>query len=148
MNNRGMLWVIPNEEDIIQEEFKREAVGTQSHMNYLQEFSDTYMLGFDFKEEDYQTAPCEIAALGHMVVKSEDNSQTIIFYLPSIVTDRQYNWLYNKKEELNKYIQSGAFSLNFETNEWNQIKGIENIMIEATRKNLKKEDKNEGVKLC
>ena len=143
-----MLWVIPNEEDIIQEEFKKEAVGEVSHMSYLQEFSDTYMLGFKFNEDDYQTAPCEIAASGHMVIKTEDNTKTIIFYLPVKVTDRQYNWIYNNKNEISKYIQSGAFSLNEITNEWNQINGIENIMKEATRKNLKKFDKNEGVKLC
>ena len=90
MNHRGKLIVIPNEEEILQEIFERNVRQGESHTKYLQEFSDTFMLGLHFEESDYQEAPCSIAELGHMVIKIEEDASLVVFYLPERVTDRQY----------------------------------------------------------
>lgn len=139
MQNRGKLWIIPNEEEILQEAFQRNVQEGRSHTHRIQEFSDIYHLGFQFKEEDYQTAPCEIAMLGHMVVKSEEEVSLIVCYLPEKITDRQYNWLYQNSDMLGKYIQINAYSLETANEDgicWKKVHGIEEIMKEARKKNL------------
>lgn len=134
MNNRGKLWIIPNEDEILQESFERNVESGKSHTYRMQEFSDIYQLGFKFSEDDYQEAPCEIAALGHLVVKSEDEVSLVICYLPERITDRQCNWLYDNQNMLSKYMQVNGYSLN--DNEWNKIHGIDQIMMDAAKKNL------------
>ena len=139
MNNRGKLWIIPNEEEILQECFEREIKDGYSHTCYMQEFSDIYQLGFKFKEDDYQLAPCEIAMLRHMVVKSEDEVSLVVFYLPERITDRQYNWLYQNSDMLSKYIQVNGNSLCIADEDgicWKKVHGIEEMMKEARKKNL------------
>lgn len=139
MNNRGKLWIIPNEEEILQEVFNRNVEEGKSHTTRIQEFSDVYNLGFKFNEEDYQTAPCEIANLGHMVIKSEDEVSLVVCYLPKKITDRQYNWLYQNKEMLSRYIQVSAESLQMVNEDgacWKKLHGVEEIIFEAGKKNL------------
>ena len=139
MSNRGKLWIIPNEEEILQEVFERNVQEGKSHTYYIQEFSNIYQLGFTFKEADYQTAPCEIAMLGHMVVKSEDEVSLVECYLPERVTDRQYNWLYQNNDMLSKYMLVNGNSLCIADEDgicWKKVHGIEEIMKEARKKNL------------
>lgn len=139
MNNRGKLWIIPNEEEILQEVFERNVQEGKSHTRHMQEFSDIYQLEFQFTEEDYQTAPCEIAMLGHMVVKSEEQVSLVVCYLPERITDRQYNWLYQNIDMLGKYIQVNGYSLQIADEDgicWKKVHGLEEILKEARRKNL------------
>lgn len=139
MINRGKLWVIPDEEQILQEVFERTVEKGRSHTYRLQEFSEVFQLGFQFGEEDYQTAPCEIATLGHLVVKSEDEVSLIVCYLPERVTDRQYSWLYQNMDMLSKYVQVNSYSLQLSDENgicWTKIHGIEEVIVEARKKNL------------
>ena len=92
VNNRGKVIIIPNEEQILQETFIRDVKLGESHTKYLQEFSDIYSLGYSFKLDDYQTAPCQIAEEGHSILKSEDSVSLMVLYIPLIVSNRQYNW--------------------------------------------------------
>ena len=101
MNNRGKLFIIPNEFEILQQSFERDVASGKSHTQRIQEFSDIYTLGFNFTVEDYQTAPCKIAMLGHLIIKTEEEVALVVCYIPEIITDRQYNWLYQNKEMLN-----------------------------------------------
>ncbi|MDE5587241.1 MAG: hypothetical protein K2I72_02590 [Bacilli bacterium] len=78
MNHRGRLIVIPDEEQILQEIFERQVKQGESHTKYLQEFSDIFELGYHFEEDDYQKAPCDIAAAGHMVIKIEEDVSLVI----------------------------------------------------------------------
>lgn len=137
MNHRGKLLVIPNEEKILQEFFEWKVEQGKSHTLGLQKFSDIYSLGYQFEEEDYQKAPCDIAASGHMVIKTEEDSSLVIFYLPEKVTDRQYNYIYNHQSELCSYVQVNGYSLKVEeTVIWDKVHGIHEIMKEAMKKNL------------
>ena len=147
MNNRGKLIIIPNENEILQMGFEREIEEGKSHTTRIQEFSDIYNLGFQFTEEDYQTAPCDIAALGHLVIKTEDEVSLVVLYMPERITDRQYNWLYQNKEMLNSYVQVSANAIQtiIESDVcWKKLHGIEEIMHEAGRKNLMTE-KGRGI---
>lgn len=137
MNNRGKLIVVPNEEQILQESFEWEVKQGESHTSDLQKFSDIYGLGYQFKEDDYQRAPCDIAGSGHMVIKTGEAASLIIFYLPERITDRQYNYIYNHQNEFSGYIQVNGYSLRVEeTIIWDKIHGIHEIMREAMKKNL------------
>lgn len=139
MNNRGKLWIIPDEEQILQEVFESDIKKGISHTSGIQEFSNKYKLGYKFSEEDYQKAPCDMALLGHMVIKTEEETSLVVCYLPERVTDRQYNWLYQNNMILNNYVQIGAFSLHRVVDDstcWKEIYGIQEIMKEAGKKNL------------
>ena len=140
MNNRGKVIIIPNEEQILQETFIRDVKLGESHTKYLQEFSDIYSLGYSFKLDDYQTAPCQIAEEGHLILKSEDSVSLMVLYLPLIVSNRQYNWLYQNLDKLEKYTQINAYSLQNVENKmcWSIVHGLKNIMLESSKKNLLK----------
>ncbi len=136
MNHRGKLIVIPDEEQILQEIFERQVKQGESHTKYLQEFSDIYMLGYHFEEEDYQKAPCDIAEAGHMVIKTEDDASLVICYLPKKITDRQYLYLYDHQVELSQYGQVNGYSLKREEGiEWEKVHGIGEIIQESRVKN-------------
>lgn len=139
MINRGKLWIIPNEEEILQEVYEKDVEKGKSHTYRLQEFSNMYKLGFEFTEADYQTAPCEIAKLGHLVVKTEDDVSLAVCYIPERVTDRQYNWLYQNRLLLDKYTQINAYSVQVIEEDgicWKKLHGIDEIILESNRKNL------------
>ena len=139
MNKCGKLWIIPDEDKILQEIYEQDVQKDKTHTYYIQEFSNIYQLGFDFKEEDYQSAPCEITTLGHLVIKSEDEVSLIVCYLPERITDRQYNWLYQNRELFDKYIQVNGYSLQTVDDDgtcWKKVHGMEEIMIEVRRKNM------------
>ena len=138
MNNRGKVWIIPDEGQIIQPLFERDVALGENHTKKIQEFSDMYQLGFQFKSDDYQEAPCKIAELGHMVVKSEDSSGLVIFYLPERITDRQLEWVYQNEMILSKYSVIGAYNLQKISDEvkWENFYGMDKIKKEINRKYL------------
>jgi len=145
MKTRGKLIVLPNEDDILQEVFEREVAQGESHTKYLQEFSDTYMLGLHFEELDYQKAPCDIAELGHIVIKTEESVSLVIFYLPERVTDRQYLYIYNHQMDFSRYTQVNGYSLERKDGiSWEKIHDISGIMHEIAKKNLLPSIKNES----
>lgn len=138
MNHRGKLWIIPDEGQIIQSLFEKEVALGENHTKKIQEFSDMYQLGFQFKSDDYQEAPCKIAELGHLVVKSEDSSGLVIFYLPERITDRQLEWVYQNEMILSKYSVIGAYNLQKISDEvkWENFYGMDKIKKEINRKYL------------
>ena len=145
MNHRGRLIVIPDEAKILQEIFERQIKQGESHTKYLQEFSDIFELGYHFKEDDYQEAPCAIANSGHMVIKIEEDVSLVICYLPKRITDRQYLYLHGHQTEFSQYGKINAYSLKTEEEEeWDSVHGMGEIIQEATRKNLLRLSKNEG----
>lgn len=138
MNHRGKLWIIPDEGQMIQPLFEKEVALGENHTKKIQEFSDMYQLGFQFKSDDYQEAPCKIAELGHMVVKSEDSSGLVIFYLLERITDRQLEWVYQNEMILSKYSVIGAYNLQKTSDEvkWENFYGMDKIKKETNRKYL------------
>lgn len=129
MNNRGKVWIIPDEGQIIQPLFERDVALGENHTKKIQEFSDMYQLGFQFKPDDYQEAPCQIAELGHLVVKSEDPSGLVIFYLPETITDRELEWFYQNEMMLSRYNVIGAYNLQKTDGEvkWENFYGVDKI---------------------
>jgi len=137
MNNRGDLWIIPNEEDIILDVYTRRVPLGMSHTYYLQEFSDLYNLGFNFKEDDCQIAPCEMASIGHLVIKSENQVSMVVCYLPEIITYRQFQWFHQNMMMLSNYTQVNGFSLQMSDSDgicFKKLHGVNEIMTEMRKK--------------
>lgn len=126
--------------------FRRDVTSSEGHTHYIQEFSNLYNLGYDFKESDYQTAPCELALSGHLVIKTVDEVKMIGVYIPEVVSDKQYEFLYDNQEMFQKSVQVGANSLR--NGEFIEINGFDNIMREINKKNLlysKQNNQRKGV---
>jgi len=139
MINRGKLLIIPDEKQILQDVFERDVEVGKSHTYRLQEFSDLFKLGYKFNESDYQTVPCTITSLGHLVIKMEDDVSLVVCYLPETITNRQYDWLYQNINMLSQYVQVNGYSLQtLEENGscWKKVHGAEEIKLEASKKNL------------
>lgn len=130
------LWIIPNEDEILLDVFEKDIKDGISYLDYIQEFSDKYMLGLKFDVSDYQVAPCRIAILGHMVVKFEEKGSIITCYLPLKVTDKQYSWIYQNMSSLRSGINITGYSLTDKNSDWIRIDGINEIMKEAQKKNI------------
>ena len=111
MFNRGKLWIIPNDDIMLPLYFKDISEGV-SHLNELQEFSDRFKLGMKFSPDDYQEAPISIAKMGNLVIKSDDDSKVLIFYVPRDVTNRQLEFFLNNEMIFNnEYSKIGGFSI-------------------------------------
>ena len=136
MLNRGKLWIVPNEEEIIQPLFFEDLYGEEGHLKGIQDFSDKFDLGFNFTLNDTQQAPIDIAERGHLVIKSDEDNKLLFFYIPKKVSDRQLEYFNdNEINYSNTYKVIGSFSLEDEGIE--VIRGLMGIRKELTRKNIK-----------
>lgn len=133
---RGRLFIVPDEEQILQGLFEYSVEQGKSHTRGIQMFSDMYQLGFQFSEEDYQDAPCAIASIGHMVIKTDEDTSLAIFYLPERITDRQNNWIQMNESLFRTYVQVNAYSKR--EDKWKSLHGMYEIKIEMNQKNLNK----------
>ena len=134
MLNRGKLWIVPNEEEIIQPLFFEDVYGEESHLKAIQDFSDKYNLGFSFTPNDSQQAPIDIAERGHLIIKSDEDNKLLFFYIPKKITDRQLEYFSNNEIDFsNKYSKIGCFSLEDEGIEVKN--GILEIKKDIIRKN-------------
>lgn len=145
MARKGSVYIIPDENKILEEEFYYEVV--KEHLEAFIDFSKKYKLNYNFTESDTQIAPFVIASEGNLVVKIEEESGIIVYYIPEIVTDRQNNWIHTNINKFQKYAFIGDFILNNNNNfeEAQRVKGIENIVKICDKRNInyeKKEDDN------
>ncbi len=103
----GDLYIVPDENKFLVKVFHKKI--SNSHLMGIQEFSDCYKLGYHFKNEDYQEAPCLLAKDGFLVAKTVDNAGILIFYVPEFISDNQCMW-YNENIHLfSKYSMLGAY---------------------------------------
>lgn len=74
------------------------------------------------------------------MVKSEDPSGLVIFYLPETITDRELEWFYQNEMMLSRYNVIGAYNLQKTDDEvkWENFYGVDKIKKEMNRKYLQK----------
>lgn len=137
MRMRGKLYIIPDENQILQEVFYRDV--QKDHLKAIQEFSDQFKLGYHFQADEYQEAPCMVALDGHLLVKTEENASLAVCYLPERVTDRQNIWLYEHRLEFSQYRMVGGYKLSSGTGKSNieTVHGIDELLVEANKRNMK-----------
>ena len=99
----GRVVIIPDEGQIEDEIFDEPIKDDDSHVLRYQDFSNKYNLGYTFKENDSLVVPFTISSLGHFCINTAYNISTILFYVPELVTKRQYNYFIGMKEEILKY---------------------------------------------
>lgn len=143
--DRGKLIIVPNENVENQEVFSRNIEIDKNHTYFIQEFSDMNMFGLQFEKDDYQTAACLMAEMGHLVIKMLEEGSITICYLPEVITEKQNNWLLNNTEFLSKFIMVNAFSLDYsEENEivWKKLHGLNELIMESRKKMLREKGMN------
>lgn len=146
MNDRGTLWIIPDEKQIIQPLFEKKIGEGISHTSKMKEFVDTYHIDLNFRDNDYHETLCMIAGSGHLVIKSDDDVSQLIFYIPELVTDRQIEFLIENQMEFSKYQVVGGYSMIYLGEDgvaWKTLHGISEILTEMNKKN-RVENKNRG----
>lgn len=91
---------------------------------------------------DYNGAPCEIAKMNHLVIKTEDTVSLVIIYLPDIITDRQITWLMEQRLVFEQYQTCVGLSETIEENKivFKEMNGLSDILKEAKRKNNRKDE--------
>lgn len=139
MNERGTLWIVPDESQILSSLFEKRIGNGMSHTLGMKEFVNTYKIDLDIKENDYHNAPCMIAEKGHLVVKSVDDFLQLIFYIPEVITDRQLEFIYNNQMEFSKFQMVGGYSMKYLNGDgvvWKTLHGINEIMVEINKKNI------------
>ena len=148
MIERGKVTIIPDENQILLDEYTKNI--EKSHLEAFIDFSKKFNLGYSFADDDYQYASEQLARDSHLILKTIDDQKTAFFYIPKVVTDRQIEWFeYNKFELLHNDL-IGAFSINGDEEESEQIYGLSEINKEIKRKNVlyrKEVDNNVGKKI-
>ena len=79
------------------------------HLTGIHELSKKYRLGYEFRSEEYQDAPCILARNGFFVAKSVDNAGILIFYVPEFISDNQCMWYSENIHLFSKYSMLGAY---------------------------------------
>lgn len=97
----GELYIVPDENKFLVEIFHKKI--SNSHLMGIQEFSDCYKLGYHFKKEDYQEAPCLLAKDGFLVAKTVESAGILIFYVPEFISDNQCMWYSENMRTFSKY---------------------------------------------
>ncbi len=96
--------IIPDETQIHLPIYRKELlIKEERHGHVVKDFSDTYHLGLTFEtvqveEENYNGYQWgkAIAKLGHLAIQKDD---TVVFYLPSFITEQQYQYLKKHRRE-------------------------------------------------
>lgn len=109
-----------------------------NHNSAILEYVNDNNLPIKINLDDYHTGPCLMAELGYLVIKSENNSSLLVFYIPKNISKDQLEWFFSNQYIFLQFVKIGAYSLN---NEWQEIYGIDNI-----KKELLLKEKN-GMKL-
>ena len=124
MNIRGNLWIIPDENQLNCPVYHEEIIKGLSHTDGIMEFIRKNKLPIPLSSIDSRSGPLKMAELGHMVVKTEDNSGMLIFYIPAKITQNQWDWFLDNRLMFGKYQYIGAFSY---AAEWYQLHGLNEI---------------------
>lgn len=103
----GDLYIVSDEQKFLGDVFHKKI--SNSHLMGIQEFSDQYNLGYHFKKEDYQEAPCLLAKDGFLVAKTVESAGILIFYVPEFISDNQCMWYSENIHLFSKYSMLGAY---------------------------------------
>ena len=92
---KDSLYIIANEDKLDVPVFFKTLKDGERYLKYIGEFSDTYSLGYAFKDgSDDNVAPIMLALDGNVVVKtSYDFVGMAVFYIPEVLTANQKKWL-------------------------------------------------------
>lgn len=101
------LIIIPDSKQVNIPIFKRKLHEEEGHAIGIKEFSDQHNLGITHEEleiekDNYHDMKwyIEMTKLGHLVIQKDEN---INIYLPPIITEEQYRYLAERKNEFYKY---------------------------------------------
>ena len=133
MNERGNVIIIPDENQILTREYKKEIF--QNYLEAFIAFADKFKLGYHFSNDDYQYAPEKLAHDGHLIIKEIKDTQSVVMFIPELVTDRQLEWYEFHKYDYLDYKLIGAFSI-ISDSDPEQIYGMSEITKEIKRKNI------------
>ena len=100
--------IVPDETQVDSVEFRRQLPNdSDRHGKVVKDFVDCYQLGLTFekvgvKEGIYNCYmwSMAVAKLGHIAIQKDT---MIIFYLPAVITEKQYQYLKNHKKEYSIY---------------------------------------------
>lgn len=106
----GRVIIVPDEEQI-EEIFNELITGDENHVDRYQEFSLKYHLSYKFSENDSYIAPLTMASLGHFCYNIAESIDTILMYIPEVVTKRQYDYFVNNKDMILKYVDRSAMAI-------------------------------------
>jgi len=134
----GKVIIIPNENEILCDVFEKEINGY--HVDAFIEFSNKYDLGYNFTKKDSVTAPDVLAKNGNLIIKTIDDMNMCVVYLPKVITDKQDIWLHNNIEFLKGYNTVGTF--NYKDDEVEHLMSVTSLIKKADEKNMKE------AKLC
>ena len=128
MRKRGDLWIIPFDPE---EAYHVDVFMGQEHTEGLIDFVKRNALPLDIKLDDYREGPCLLASLGYMVVKSENDSSILVYYIPEMISENQRDWFIEHRYLEMEYIKIGGYSLN---ENWKIIESFEGIKREIKEK--------------
>ena len=128
VRKRGDLWVIPFDSE---ENYHIDILIGQEHTEGLIDFVRRNSLPLDIKVDDYHESPCLLASLGYMVVKSENDSSILVYYIPEMISENQRDWFIEHRYLEMEYIKIGGYSLN---ENWKIIESFEGIKREIKEK--------------
>ena len=104
----GRVIIVPDEEQMEDNVFEKIIVGNENHVDRYQDFSDKYNLGYEFSDNDSYIAPLTMASIGHFCYNTAESINTILMYIPEVVTERQYNYFVNNREMILNYVDKKA----------------------------------------
>lgn len=132
----GSLYIIPDENKILGDCFYRKV--SFGHIEGINEFVNLNCLGYQFGDSDYQEAPCVLALDGHLIVKTVEDSDLAVIYMPEYITDNQNMWLFEHRDLLGKYSMLGAYCVKKSDDSYTteKIHGLDEVIQRANRNNL------------
>ena len=134
MNDYGSLWIIPNDKIKINY-YKQYLLKGSNYTFAIQQFAIENNINFLFTENNDCLSPFIMAALGHMIIRTENDSSLLVCYLPDTITNNQLAFLFQMRDDLFlKYTKINGYCI--ESDEWKKLYGINEIINKAIKKNI------------
>lgn len=138
MNNAGCLYIVSFEDDTEPNIFTRRISSIKDYENALIDFEIKTNNNYIMRNVEYISSEIsQITKLGYVVIKTSNDLSTLSMWLPSIVTDSQYNYLYSNSMEFYKYKNIEGHYIKVENGKVNEYNtdDINKLMLIATKKN-------------
>lgn len=133
---RGSIYIVLNENKILGGCFHRDV--EKGHLDGIKDFVEYYKLDYNFSNDDSFEAPCILASDGHLVIETDNDFSSVIFYIPSEITDGQNIWFYDNEYLFVDYQYIGGYRVECLDNGYKteEIRGLGNIVKEINHGNL------------
>ena len=102
---KNSIYILPNDQ-IIQDCFHYEY--TEEYLEVFETFCEKNHLDYDFR---FKEAPLVLVKNGHLVIQTNIEASSAVFYIPDEVCDKQAKWIHDNMDLFSKFTSLSGYEI-------------------------------------